>query len=117
MTIGPDPMTMTDAMSSRRGITVGLRLLHEGVELGEEVAGVVRARSRLGVVLHAVRGRVEHPDTFDDAVVEVAMRDLGDARERVVSDGVVVVLARDLDRVGGEVAHGVVAAVVAERAA
>src|SRR5688572_10525880 len=94
MTIGPEPMMRIEWMSVRLGIS---RSGHELAELLEQVAGVMRARARLGVVLHAERRDVAAPQPLDDAVVEV---DVGDVRrwERSLDDCVVVVLARDLDR-------------------
>ena len=89
---------------------------HRG-EVLEEVGAVVGTGAGLGVVLHAERGRVEHAEALAHAVVEVHVAHLGPAAERVGVDGEVVVLAGDLDPAGGEVAHRVVAAVVAERAA
>src|SRR6266498_609025 len=111
--MGPLPMIRMLARSSRRGMRVLSRSGHELCELVEEIRGVVWAGPGLGVVLDAERGRVEHAETLDNAVVEVDVRE-GCAAERVEVDGVVVVLARDLDLAGGLVAHGMVGAVVAE---
>src|SRR5689334_2564111 len=41
------------------------RPLHQRAERVELARRVVRARRRLGVVLHAERGRVEQPDPLD----------------------------------------------------
>ena len=84
-------------------------------EVLEEVGAVVGTGAGLRVVLHAERGRVEHAEALAHAVVEVHVAHLGPAAERIGVDGEVVVLARDLDAAGGEVAHRVVATVVAER--
>ena len=87
---------------------------HRG-EVLEEVGAVVGTGAGLGVVLHAEGGRVEHAQALAHAVVEVDVAHLGPAGEPVGVDGEVVVLAGDLHLAGGQVAHGVVAAVVAER--
>ena len=84
-------------------------------ELLEQVGAVVRPRPRLGVVLHAERRGVEDPEALAHAVVEVHVAHLGPPAQRVGVDGEVVVLAGDLHLAGGEVAHRVVPAVVAER--
>src|SRR4051812_19906540 len=97
-------------MSSLRGM-----VRHQQIELFEQVTGVVRSWAGLGMVLHAERGRAEHAQTFAHAVVEVDVGHLGDAGERVGCDREVVVLARDLDLIGGETAYWVVATVMTER--
>src|SRR5580704_4836722 len=79
MTIGPEPMTRTEARSARRGMlppgTPGhLGPLHQRAELVEQVVRVVRARRGLGMVLDSERWRVEQPDALDHAVVEVQVR-------------------------------------------
>ena len=73
----------------------------------------MRARSGLGVVLDAEGGDVTTGQTLDDAVVEVDVGDV-DAGEGAFRDGVIVVLAGDFDRVGGQPADRVVAAVMTE---
>ena len=87
---------------------------HEVAEGPEEIAGVVGARSRLGVVLHGESRRRQRAEPFDHTVVEVDMRRLG------VGNGsgghrIVVVLARDLDDPGLQALHRMVGAVVPER--
>ena len=129
MTIGPAPMSRIDSRSvalrhqatprSARGWPAGAsrRSVTPSMvgELLEQVGAVVRAGARLRVVLHAEGRRVEHPQALAHAVVEVDVAHLGAAAQRVGVDGEVVVLAGDLDLAGGQVAHGVVAAVVPER--
>ncbi len=87
--------------------------VHQVGEEVEQVAGVVGPGPGLGVVLHAEGGHVVAAQALDDAVVEVHVGDLGGA-QRVGGDGVVVVLAGDLDAAGGQALDRVVAAVVAE---
>ena len=93
-------------------------LVDHAAEPLEQVAGVVRSGTRLGVVLHAEGGSCGAPEPLDDTVVEVDVGDLGRERSRVgrraAVDGVVVVLAGDLDLAGVEPAHGMVAPVVPE---
>src|SRR3954447_22131064 len=131
MTIGPDPITRTDAMSSRLGIgdpPSGLRGLavpgfEQVGEAIEEVAGVVWARRRLRVVLDGERlrpaGAVEQPEPLDDAVVQADVADLGRAerrRRRAVEgrvDSEAVVVRGDLDLAGRPVHDRLVDAAVA----
>src|SRR5947208_876271 len=78
--MGPEPMTSTERRSSRLDMA---RAFHQRAERVELPRRVVRARRRLGVVLHAERGRVEQPDPLDHPVVEVDVADLGPAERRV----------------------------------
>ena len=83
MTIGPLPMMRMVSRSVRFGTSRfqrGCLLGHQGGEVVEQVAGVVRSGTRLRVVLHPERRRVEHPEALDDTVVEVHVRELDDAR-------------------------------------
>jgi hypothetical protein len=89
--------------------------IHEFIEHGEQVRGIVRTRPRFGVVLHTECRNIESAKTFDHAVVEISMCDFNLRPDRAVVDRVVVVLARDLDRSGFETTDGMVAAVMAER--
>src|SRR5688572_10937390 len=91
MTIGPDPMTSTRLRSVRRGISYkrsfvtfdlfepswlpNSPLLHGFEKLTEQVIGVVRARRRLGMILHRKNRLVRVAETFDGAVVQVGVRD------------------------------------------
>src|SRR3954463_2456645 len=76
MMIGPEPMTRTLSMSSRRGIRRGpfcwaessAAALHQVDERVEQRVGVVRTRRRLGVVLHREGRQVEQPQPLDDVV-------------------------------------------------
>src|SRR5687768_13163176 len=90
MTIGPDPMMRIDWMSVRLGIAG-----HQLSELLEEIAGIVWAGPRFGVVLHAEGRDVTAAQAFDDTVVEVDVGDVGRGK-RALDHRVVVVLARDL---------------------
>ena len=86
---------------------------HEFVELGEQIAGIVGAGAGLGVVLDAECGQVSAAQALHGVVVEVDVGDVGTGYG-AVGHTEVVVLAGDLHRSGGQVAHRVVAAVVAE---
>ena len=90
------------------------RLFHLVEELPEQVVRVVRARRRLGVILHAEHrlGLVAQP--LDGAVVEVDVGDLHVRRQRRRIDGEAVVLRGDLDLAGLELLDRVVGAAVAE---
>src|SRR5947199_979210 len=101
MTIGPEPMTRMLSRSVRFG-TVSAARFHELDELVEEVGGVVGAGGGLGVVLHGEGPRRSDPQALDDPVVEIHVGDGGAAGDRVGIDGVVVVLAGDLDGAGGQ---------------
>src|SRR5437764_10885741 len=110
MTIGPLPSTRIFWMSSLRG--------NEIEEAVEEIDGVVRAGSRFGVVLRGRAGNVLQHKALDGAVVEIHVRQLGDAEVRLPAHRLVgldallavraehseaVVLRRDVDLPGLEV--------------
>src|SRR5690242_12155231 len=91
--MGPEPMTSTERRSSRLGMAPPRATgaaparcpsgpFHQRAERAELARRVVWAWRRLGVVLHAERGRVEQPDPLDHAVVEVDVADLGPAERR-----------------------------------
>src|SRR5262249_15897443 len=91
-------------------------LAHQIGEAMEQVVGVVRPGRSLGVVLHRQHRPLAMPQALAGAVVEVEMRRLPPVRRhRRRVDGEAVVLRGDLDLAGGDVLHGVVRAVVAER--
>ena len=114
-------------MSLRRGIRRGLS--GKGEEAVEEVAGVVRARAGLGVVLDGGAGYVFQDQSLHRSVVQVQLRELGDAEVGVPADRLValdlrlpagaldreaVVLRGDVDAAGLQVLDRVVGAAVAE---
>src|SRR5271168_4235495 len=111
---------MIDEMSSRLGTEAPLRCpvsaaaAHQFGELAEEVAGVVRARASLGVVLHRERRHVCADEAFDHAVVQVYVAHFYGFAEGARGNRVIVVLAGYFDRTGSDPADGMVAAVVAE---
>src|SRR3954454_10041798 len=93
------------------------------------MAGVVRAGSGLGVVLDGGAGDVAQDQALDRAVVEVQLRELGDAEvgvpaDRVVAldlrlaagaaDGEAVVLRSDVDAAALQVLDRVVGPAVAD---
>ena len=86
---------------------------HQLTELPEEVAGVVRTRRRLGVVLHGEGRRTKRPEALDHPVVEVDVRGLG-VGNGTGRHGVVVVLAGDLHEAGRQALYRMVGAVVPE---
>src|SRR5581483_2922464 len=103
MTIGPDPITSTDSMSSRRPISYALAsnngsFGHQPPEVLEQVPGVVGAGSGLGVILDAERRLIETAQALDHSVVQVYVGHLDRGTHVVRGHGVVVVLAGDLDR-------------------
>src|SRR5919201_1984831 len=73
MTMGPDPTIRMRSMSVRLGTC------HQPPELPEQVAGVVRPRGGLGVVLHRHRRDVQASKPLERAVVQVPVRELGAA--------------------------------------
>ena len=111
-------------------VTARLCASHALEEAVEQVQAVVRAGSRLGVVLDRPAGHVEQLEALDGAVVEVHVRQLPRRRSRSPSAparrssivrapagperGEAVVLGGDLDAPGLQVAHRVVGAAVAE---
>src|SRR5215203_2794216 len=116
MTIGPEPRMRILWRSSR----LGMRALYLSDELVEQPQGVVRARSGLGVVLHAAGRDVEQAEALDGAVVEVHVGQLGlaevglEARARLAADREAVVLRGDRDALRAQVLDRVVGAAVAE---
>ena len=86
---------------------------HQVTERREEVPRVVRPGRGLRVVLHGEGRGLQGPEPLDHPVVEVHVRRLG-VRNGAGGNGVVVVLARDLDHAGLEALHRVVGAVVTE---
>src|SRR5579863_7078098 len=111
-------MTRTDLRSSRRGMAASL--LHEHAKLTEQVVGVVRAWRGLRVVLDREHRGIQQPQSLDDAVVEVAMRDdrLAERRaERPIVrclHGEAVIVAGDVDTAGAQVLDRLVDATMAE---
>src|SRR5262249_59435163 len=107
MTIGPEPITSTRWMSVRLGICsmksarrclrnphVACRLstlLDLVEELPEQVVGVVWARRRFRMVLHAEHRPLAMTQAFDRLVVQVDVRDLDVGRQRRRLDGEAVV--------------------------
>src|SRR3954452_4064946 len=123
MTIGPEPRIRMRWRSSRRGTDA----LQESIE---QVQGVVRPRSGLGVVLDRAARHVEQLEALDRPVVEVDVAELGPAEIGLPLDGLVgvdrlravgpehreaVVLRRDLDLARRQVLDRVVGPAMAER--
>src|SRR5437870_3911858 len=113
MTIGPEPMRRIERMSVRRGIEP-LSTLNRLDESPEQIPRVVWAGRRLRMILHGKGGLPLHGETLDGLVVQIEMRHLGAAAERLRVDGEAVVLRRDLDLAGGEVLDRLVPPVVPE---
>src|SRR2546428_2464318 len=89
---------------------------HQVREAVEQVAGVVRARRRLGMVLQAEHGQLGVAQALARPVVEVDVRRLpAAAGERGRVHGEAVILRRDLHEPGREVTDRVVRAGVADR--
>jgi hypothetical protein len=116
MTIGPEPMTKIFLRSDRLGIfdalPTGERCLHESDELSEQIAGVMRAGCRFGVILHAEDRPLALAKAFDGLIIQIEMRQLellGQLR-----DGEAVVVRRDLDFAREEVLDGLVRSAVSE---
>src|ERR1700730_9660999 len=108
-------------MSSRRG-----NALQEAVE---QVQAVVRARTRLGVILHGPSGHVQQLQSLDGAVVQVHMRERRGAEVRLPANRLValdraratrsdgrkaVVLGGDLNPSGLKILNWMIRAVVTE---
>src|SRR5262245_8343512 len=81
----------------------------------EQVARVVLAGARLGVVPPAEHGPPLDGDALVAAIEQVLVRDVHARRQGRRIDHEAVVLRRDLDLAGGPIEHRVVPAVVAER--
>src|SRR5260221_13026494 len=107
-------------------VRLGMSKLEEAVE---EVAGVVRTGTGLGVVLDSRRGDVLQYEALDGAVVEVEVGELGGAEvglpaNRLVGldprlapralDGEAVVLGGGLDPPTGQLLYRVVGAPMAQ---
>src|SRR3954447_4984342 len=99
MTIGPEPMTRTWWMSSRRGM--GSAPSHQGGEAVEQAGRVVRTGCGLGVVLDAEGGDALAGQALDGAVVGTGVAQVDraerrvDARPGLARDREPVVLAGD----------------------
>src|SRR3546814_11179660 len=78
MTMGPEPMTRTELMSSRLGMRCFLAEVaaDQFSEPVEQVVGIVGARGSLGVVLHREGGDVQCAQPLDDLVVQADVADL-----------------------------------------
>src|SRR5215203_840319 len=112
--MGPEPMMRMLEMSSRRG-TLGPRLLGDVLhELLEEIPGIPRTRTRLGMVLHAPGTQLSAGDALDGTIVEVAVGQLDAVLQSILVHGETVVLARYLYAPRREVPDGMVRAVVPE---
>src|SRR2546423_1573783 len=124
MTIGPGPMIRTDSMSVRLGMVVKLLRypcqyhssldLHHRHESIEQIADVVRTRTRLRMALKAECGPIGSRDALQAAVEKGDMRYADVLRERRGVDGEAVILAGDQHLTGFLVEHGMVGAVMAE---
>src|ERR1051326_5513803 len=108
MTIGPAPMIRIDLMSLRLGIAHQLR------EAVEQVADVVRSRTRFRVPLETERRAIGARQSLEGTVEERYMRRPQVAAQGRRVYGEAVVLARDDDLAGVEVLDRVVRAVVPE---
>ena len=76
-------------------VRLGIGVLHEVLEVFEEVPAVVRTRTRFGVVLHAERRNVGASKALHGVVIEVDVGQLStniSTGQRGFLDGVVVVL-------------------------
>ena len=123
MTMGPEPTTRIVCRSVRRGMA-----LLRGLRPGDGARACVRGRRWNRCRLSLGPGAASGWNWTEKASRPTARRPstersfrltcVTSARGRVeaaVGHGVVVVLAGDLDATGGQVVHGVVGAVVAER--
>ena len=72
---GADHQDLLDVGTARHSGPLHCRM--RSPEVGEEVAGVVGARTRLGVVLHAEGRNRRTAESFDHAVVQVHVGELG----------------------------------------
>ena len=84
------------------------------VNSAKRYARVVRSRAGFGVVLHAERAEMFGAHSLEITVVQIEVRDGRAFGERSRVDRVVVVLARDLDPPGREIAHRMIATVMPE---
>src|SRR5688572_12135157 len=76
-------MTRTRSLTNIPLSPLALRVRDQPREVVEQVAGVVRTRRGLRMVLHRVRGPVEAPDALERPVVEVEVCELDAAVSRV----------------------------------
>ena len=65
---------------------------------------VVRAGGCLGMILHAKGRQIAMPHPFDRVVVEIAVRDFERRRQRFFVDREAMILRRDLDLAGLQIA-------------
>src|SRR5579883_1253943 len=87
---------------------------HLGEKGVEEPSGIVRARGRLGMVLHTKDRKLSMPQPLDRAVVQVDVRHLQRGRtvdaSRRAANGKTVILRRDGHDVARELAHRMIPA-------
>src|SRR5512138_3981198 len=103
MTIGPAPMMRMDLISLRLGISCLLFFLfHQPGEAVEEIADVMRTRTRFRVTLETKGGTVSARKPLEGTVEERNVRraQVGADRRRI--DGEAVVLAGDHHLAGVE---------------
>src|SRR6516164_10658935 len=111
MTMGPAPMMRMLLMSRR----LGMPRRHHVDEALEEIIAVLRAGTRLGMILHGEHRPIPEAQALIAAVEKRDMRDLRLCREGFGEDAEAVVLAGDLDLAGGEVLDGVIGAAMPDR--
>ena len=87
---------------------------HLLAELAEEIAAVVRAGGRFGMILDAEGGNVLVAEAGDGVVVEVAVGDFEARRERFFLDGKAVILGGNLDLAADDVQHRLVGPAMTE---
>src|SRR5438874_407358 len=91
-----------------------MRLRHQLDELLEQIAAVVRAGGRFGMILYAEDRQGPMTHSLQRAIVEVEVRRLDAGGQLVEAHGEPVVLRRDLDAIRQLVQNRLIGATVAE---
>src|SRR5712671_2015099 len=110
MTIGPAPIIKMLSISVRLGM-----LVHQRDKPFEEVMAVLRAGTRLRMMLDRKHRLADDPQTLIGLVKKRQMRRLDSSRQAFRVDDKAVVLARDLDRAGQHILDRMIGAPVAAR--
>src|SRR4051812_43624414 len=109
MMIGPAPMIRMDARSARLGIAG----LHQRDETIKQVGNVMRSWRGLGMTLKAESRLVSARQPLQRAVEQGDVGRAQVGRQGFLIHGKTVVLARNADKPGVKVLHGMVGAMVA----
>src|SRR4029077_8692745 len=109
------PLFTSIRLSRGRGTTARqVRFVDQFAELIEEIGGVVRPRSCLGMILYAEYRVVSVAHPLDGAVIQVDVRNFYFGRQGIRIHRKSVILRRDRDLAGNQVFHRLIPTSVAK---